>query len=276
MAKTAPISQNTRSFLNANDACYPTLPNRPLLMSRRAGHPTHQEMQARTRNEANQRILTHSLRLPRLRHLSLPSPLRSLHATLSVQHKVPPPERARIVANKLLMMRIVVLRASPERQEMVQRPREFVAGMRINGLEKSEQDPDVHGQDVQVLGDSAPDDRCADCAQSKHHDFDWRGVFCGKTKWSRVLVVDFVDVLVQWTPVHCAMRPVVPCVLEDEEDRDLVCYGPDCRERHCSGETEVLRHGMEKPDLRELDCEVTEQHQFRAVPLLSRGRYLVL
>lgn len=73
----------------------------------------------------------------------------------------------------------MVLSASPERQEVVQRPGELVAAVRVDGLEQAEHDPDVHSQDVQVARDGAPENRPADGAETEHHDLDGRGVFGG-------------------------------------------------------------------------------------------------
>ena len=89
-------------------------------------------------------------------------------------------------------------------------------------------------------------------------------------------MVDLVDVLVQRTPVHGAVHPVVPGVLKDEEDCDLVGHGPDGWEGDGSLETTVLRHGVEEPDLREFDGEVRDEDELCALPLLSCGRDLLL
>ncbi len=62
-------------------------------------------------------------------------------------------------------------------------------------------------------------------------------------------MVDFVDVLVERAPVQSTVRPVMPCVLQNEEDGDLICHGEERRERYAGGESEVLGRGMEKPGL---------------------------
>lgn len=69
-----------------------------------------------------------------------------------------------------------MLSTRPERQEVVQRPGELVAGVRIDGLEETAHDPQVHGQDVQVAGDGAPGDGAEDRAGAEDHHFDGRGV----------------------------------------------------------------------------------------------------
>ena len=89
-------------------------------------------------------------------------------------------------------------------------------------------------------------------------------------------MVNLVNVLVQRAPVHGTVGPVVPGVLENEEDRDLVGHGEDGWEGSGSLETEVLRHGVEEPDLREFDGEVRNEDELCALPLLLCGRNLLL
>jgi len=165
-----------------------------------------------------------------LSELLLTSALGSLWAALGVEEKVPPSERARVVANELFVMSIVVLSACPERKEMVQRPWEFVARVRVDGLEQAQNDPDIHGQNVKILGNAAEDDRSTDSAETQKHDLDGRGVFSSETEWCRVLMVNLVNSLVQRSPVQRAVRPVVPGILKDKKDGDLVGHFPNRRE----------------------------------------------
>ena len=180
------------------------------------------------------------------------------------------------------MVHIVMIGSSPERQEMVQAPRELVAAVRIDGLEETEDDPEVHGQDVEVLGEGAPEDRGADGSESEDHDFDRGGVFGCHAEGGRVLVVDLVDGFVEGSPVESAVGEVVPGVFHDEEDGDLVGHGPDGGEGDGGREAEVLCHRVEEPirvllvagimtvrivfgecipDLREFDGKVTKEDQ---------------
>jgi hypothetical protein len=76
--------------------------------------------------------------------------------------------------------------------------------------------------------------------------------------------------------VHGAVSPVVPGILENEEDRDLVCHGEKRWEGSGSLKTEVLRHGVEEPDLREFDGEVRDEDELCALPLFLCGRDLLL
>jgi hypothetical protein len=136
------------------------------------------------------------LSFPGLGQLPLAPLLGSLGTGLSVQNIVPPPEAAGVVADKSFMVHVMVLSTGPEGQEMVQTPGELVAAVRIDGLEQAKHDPNVHGENVQVLGDGAPDDRNANGSESKNHDLNRRGIFSSQAEWSRILVVDLVDVLV--------------------------------------------------------------------------------
>lgn len=70
-----------------------------------------------------------------------------------------------------------MISTSPERQEMMQAPWEFITRMRIDSLEKSEQDPDVHRKDVEVASECAPENWRANGAETENHDFDGRSVF---------------------------------------------------------------------------------------------------
>ena len=119
------------------------------------------------------------------------------------------------------MMGIMPLRPSPARQEVAQAPRKIVAAMRIDGLKQAQRNPDIHGQNVEVPGDGAPEDGRADRGYAEKHDFDRRGVLGGEAEWCGVLVVDFVDVLVEGTPVEGSVEPVVAGVFHDEEYGDL-------------------------------------------------------
>src|SRR5690349_7684573 len=195
--------------------------------------------------------------LPRLGKFLLAPPLRSLSTSLGIQNEVPPPEAAGVISDKLLVVDIVVLSAGPDGEEVVQAPWELVAAVRIDGLENTEDNPSIHGQNVKVLGDGAPQNWAANSSESQHHDLDWRSVLSGQAERSRILVVDLVDVLVQKRAcVHGAMHPVMPGVLQNEEDGNLVCHLPGAGERNRGLEAEVLAHRVEHPNLGELNGEM--------------------
>jgi len=73
-------------------------------------------------------------------------------------------------------------------------------------------------------------------------------------------MMDLVDVLVKWSPVHGPMCPVVPSIFHHEEDSDLVGHGEKRRERDACGKAKVLSHGVKKPYLWEFDGEVAQEY----------------
>jgi hypothetical protein len=159
---------------------------------------------------------------------------------------------------------------------MVQTPGKVVPAVRIDSLEHTDCDPRVHGQDVEILCNGAIQNRRSDGSETKGHDFDGGRVLGGETEGCGVLVVDLVDVLVQRAPVHGAVSPVMPCVLEYEEDGYLVGHLPHAGKGNGRAKAEVLAHGVEEPDLREFDGEVGEENEEGALPLFVGSRDFLL
>lgn len=90
-------------------------------------------------------------------------------------------------------------------------------------------------------------------------------------------MVDLVDVLVEERAcVHGPMHPVVPGILQNEEDRNLVRHLPWAREWNRGRHSEKLAHRVEEPDLRKFDGEMREENEERALQLLPCRRDLVL
>jgi hypothetical protein len=199
------------------------------------------------------------------------SSLGSLWSRLSVHEVVPPSEAACVVANEAFVVNVVVFSTSPEWEEVMQAPGEFVTTVSVDSLEKTEGDPDVHSQDVEILCEQSPDDRDHDGSSAENHSFNRRSVFSGETEGGGVLMMDLVDASVERTPVHCAVHPVVPCVLQHEEDCDLVGHGSPMRKGDTGVHAASLRHGVEEPDLGELDSEMAEKDEFGAFPLFCGG-----
>ena len=96
------------------------------------------------------------LRLLHFCELALPTTLGGLGTGLSVEKVVPPPKAARVVANEAFMMYVMVVSAGPKREEVVQAPWELITAMRVDGLEQTKDNPDIHGQDMKVLGNGTP------------------------------------------------------------------------------------------------------------------------
>jgi hypothetical protein len=81
----------------------------------------------------------------------------------------------------------------------------------------------------------------------------------------------------KWAGIHAPMRPVVPGVLEHKEESDLrqdLC--PTREGNLVHGHAKVFCQGVETPDLRQFDGEVSVENVFRALPLLLGAWNLVL
>lgn len=169
------------------------------------------------------------------------------------------------------MVNVVVLSSRPNWEEVVKRPWELVSRVRINSLKQTKSDPEVHSKDVKVTRDSAPNNWACNGSSSQNHDFDWRGVLSCETEWRRVLVVNLVYRAVERAPMHSAMHPIMPRILKNEENGNMHQHLRSRWEGDSSGHAEVDGHWMEEPDLWELDGEVGEEDEFRAVPLLLYG-----
>lgn len=173
--------------------------------------------------------------------------LQSIGGVLSVEEVVPPAEAAGVVSDELLMVKIVVVGTGPERQEVVKTPREFVTAVGINGLEQTQDNPNVHGEDVKVSGESTPEDGATDGTKAQEHHFNRRRVFGSQTERSGVLVMNLMDSLVEGAPVKSAVQEVVPSILHDEENCNLVGHGPEGGEGDRSLQTTELSHWVEQP-----------------------------
>lgn len=125
----------------------------------------------------------------------------------------------------------MMVSTSPDRQEMVKTPREFVATVGIDSLEQAQDNPGVHGENMQVTGDSTPEDRAADGPKAENHHFNRGSIFGSQTKGCGILMVDFVNGFVEWTPMKSSVEEIMPSVLHHEENCNLICHGPGGWER---------------------------------------------
>lgn len=175
---------------------------------------------------------------------------------LGVEAVVPPAEAGGIVANEALVVKVVVVGTSPEGEDVAQAEGEVVAGVGVDSLEETEDDPDIHGSEMEVLGNGNPEDGGSYSTDTEEHDLNGRSVLGGKTEGSAVGVVNLVDGLVKRAVVKRAVEPVVPGILHDEEDADVEGHLPERREGHAIVEAEVGGDGVEEPDLGKLDGAV--------------------
>lgn len=149
---------------------------------------------------------------------------------ISAKEVVPPAERRGIVTNKSLVVVVMVLSASPERNPVVERPWEIVTRVSVNGLEETKHDPEQHGSQVKVplgseleniVSDQVIDQWATDSAKAQNHCLDGVSVFSSNTERCSVLVVDLVYFLVERGPVHESVHVIVVEILKDEKDGQL-------------------------------------------------------
>jgi len=186
-------------------------------------------------------------------------------------------------------MNIVVFGAGPEGKEVVQTPRELVARMGINGLEQPKNNPNIDSENMKILGEHTPQHWHTNGAKTKSHNLDRRSVLGSETEGRRICVMNLVDVFIEWAPVEGTVEPVVPGILQDKENGNLISNLCPWWKRDIRIHAEVLAHGMEKPtkisqrsgkgnwaighkpDLGKLDSEVGQEDHLCAPPLLFCG-----
>ena len=115
---------------------------------------------------------------------------------------VAPTEGGGEIIHESHVMEVVVIGTGPEGEDVLERPREIVSAVSVNGLEETEGDPDVHSEDVKVSGAKDVDHWTSERPSTEDDDFSWMGILSSKSKGSRVLVVNFVHVFVHRTPVE--------------------------------------------------------------------------
>lgn len=141
----------------------------------------------------------------------------------------------------------MVVCASPEWQKVVQRPWEFVTGMRVHSLEQSQGDPETDGEKMQATSQHTPNDGNTNGTETKKHHLNWMGVFGSQTKWRSIPVVLLVNIFVENSVMQPTMEPVVPCVLQHEKYRQLETDGGPRGEGNLEADSQLLAHGVEKP-----------------------------
>lgn len=62
-------------------------------------------------------------------------------------------------------------------------------------------------------------------------------------------MMNLMDVLVEERPMERAMHPVVPCIFQHKEDRELEANCGPRWKRHTGVHTARLGHWVEEPDL---------------------------
>lgn len=77
-----------------------------------------------------------------------------------------------------------------------------VTAVSIDSLEETEDDPQIHGGDVQVASEEAVDQGTEDSSSTQDEHLSRVSILGSQTEWCRVLVVDLMNVLVEDTGVE--------------------------------------------------------------------------
>lgn len=134
---------------------------------------------------------------------------------------VPPPEAGGEVIREGHVVIIVVLRTGPEGQPVVGGPGEVIARVSLDGLEETQGHPGQGGDQMQIVGEVAPDQGTTDRSSAQNNDFNRVSVLGSETKGSGPFVMQLVDVLVEGSVVETTMGPVVEEILKDKEQGNL-------------------------------------------------------
>lgn len=188
---------------------------------------------------------------------------------LGAEQVVPVTERRRKVADKVLVVVVVVVSTGPQGEKVAEGPGKVVARVRVNGLEQTQHDPNQNGDQVHVAEKVGPEQRAADSAQTSNSDLDRVGVLGGQAKGRGVAVVLLVNVLVQGANVQSAVEPVVPGILHEKEGGNLHAKGRQGRKVGRNVNVKKLANGLEGKDGHGLDKGVGHQDVAQALELLG-------
>jgi len=81
----------------------------------------------------------------------------------------------------------VVIGTGPEGEDVLERPGEIVPAVSIDGLEETEDDPYVHGEDVEVASANDVEDRTSDRSGTKDENFSWGAYSAARPKGAECL-----------------------------------------------------------------------------------------
>lgn len=197
--------------------------------------------------------------------------------SLSAKEVVPVAERGSVVAHEVMVVVVMVVSTSPDRKEVVKTDRELVAGVRVDGLDKTQRDPHHDRQKVHVCAEIRQQKRRANRASASERDLERVGVLGGHAERRGILVVLLVETLVHELRVQNAVTEVVPGVLDEEQNGELPANGHEARERRTVRDVEHVANEVEAKDRHGLDERVRNEDLLQAVKiLLTRRRAVVL
>ena len=74
--------------------------------------------------------------------------------------------------------------------------------MSVDSLKQSQDNPSINREDVEIVREGGVKDGANNGTGSKNQDFSGMGIFSCKTKRCRILVMYFVDILVEETSME--------------------------------------------------------------------------
>lgn len=167
------------------------------------------------------------------------------------------------------MVVVVPVRTPPERNYASQAPWKVIPRMRIDRLQLPQGHPRQHCYQVYISHEVAKNKRRADRAETQEEGLRRTGIFSCQPERRSVLVVNTVDGPVEWAPMHGSVQPVVVCVFDDEEERDLCGEKRELGEGECVLDVAEFHHRMEEDDQWQLDDEVNGEDVLDACPLVA-------
>ena len=117
------------------------------------------------------------------------------------------------------VVKVMVWGRGREWDEAVGAPREFIAAVPVHGLQNANNNPNEIGAEVDMLSQ----ENVADWARdgSTHHEFYRVRVLGSEAYASRVLVVNLMNVRIDYSPVQEPMSQVEEKVLANHKKGDL-------------------------------------------------------
>jgi len=168
-----------------------------------------------------------------------------------------------------------MLSARPKWNDVLERPGKVISGMGIDGLEKTEGDPNVDGDYMQVWLEPAVEKRPENSSRSEDHDFERMCVFRSETEGRGIFVMELVNMFVEQGCVEELMGEIVEHVLEEKEECELRDHGLPRWERHLpSAHAKGLSDGVEEEDGGPLNGKVRKEDPLDTLPLLLWCRHL--
>jgi hypothetical protein len=116
--------------------------------------------------------------------------------------EVAPAKGSGEIVHESHVMEIVMIGTRPKGEDVLERPREVVSTVSIDGLEETENDPDVHGENVKFSGAKDVENRTGDGSSTEDENLGWMRVFSREAKGSRIFVVYLVYVFIHGTPME--------------------------------------------------------------------------